>query len=137
MKYDEIENAFLYVSAAFEHENYAYINTKTGEIIYASDFEDMDEDQEDEYYANDDWVSVPHKNALDLGRNLVYEFASAFLPDDYERIRDIFRSKGAYARFKELLMNRGKLQDWYDFENEQQKKALLDWCKEKGIEINE
>jgi hypothetical protein len=48
-------------------------------------------------------VAIPHKNDLDLGQSLVFEFVASTLPDEYDRVRDIFRHRGAYGRFKDLL----------------------------------
>ena len=58
---------------------------------------------------------IPHKNDLDLGQALVFEFAASHLPDEYDRVRDIFRRRGAYGRFKDLLDSKGLLETWYRF----------------------
>ncbi len=49
----------------------------------------------------------------------------------------MFRKKGAYGRFKHFLESNDMLQTWYDFENEQEEKALREWCKENGIEVSD
>jgi len=64
-------------------------------------------------------------------------FAREFLPKDYEDIRDIFRRKGAYRRFKDLLERNGAVDAWYDFEAKAQKEALRDWCEANGLEVTE
>ncbi len=73
---------------------------------------------------------------MDLGRNLVFEFVEAYLPDDFGRIKLIFRRKGAYGRYKDLLEERGQLKNWYEFENARQKEALKEWCEENEIELD-
>jgi hypothetical protein len=35
-----------------------------------------------------------------------------------------------------LLASRGLLQAWYDFEEQRQKQALLQWCQENDIELS-
>jgi hypothetical protein len=80
-------------------------------------------------------ISVPHKNDLDLGKNLVMEFVSEFLPKELDIVYSIFRRQGAYRRYKDLLDQKGLLDEWYKFENERQKAALKEWCAENGIAI--
>jgi hypothetical protein len=87
-----------------------------------------------------DWdrcIEIPHKNDLDLGHRLVFEFVESHLPDGYHRVQEIFRRRGAYGRFKDFLESKGLLQNWYDFEKRRQEQALRDWCKEEGIEISD
>ena len=81
-------------------------------------------------------VEIPHKNDLDLGRNLVFEFVSQQMPEDQEKIYEIFRRKGAYSRYKYFLEKKGLLEKWYEFENKKTKEALLAWCTENDIKIN-
>ncbi len=68
MKYSDIENAFLYVSMAPPDEHYAYFNKETGETLYVSEFGDSDE-LPDDFEENDKYISVPHKNDLNLAGN--------------------------------------------------------------------
>lgn len=87
-----------------------------------------------------DWeqmIEIPHKNDLDFGQNLVFEFIASTLPDEYNRVRDIFRRRGAYGRFKDLLDSKGLLEAWYRFENDREKEALLLWCEENQIELSD
>ncbi|MBN1931551.1 MAG: hypothetical protein JW786_08095 [Desulfobacterales bacterium] len=49
----------------------------------------------------------------------------------------IFRSRGAYSRFKSLLDSAGLLDKWYEFEAEQTKSRLRQWCVENGLQFNE
>ncbi len=135
--FSEIENAFMYVGSAMCGMNSAVICKDTGRILYRSGMTDIDEvaDQED----NLDWdqcVEIPHPNDLDLGRNLVFEFVEKNLPDDYQRVWQMFRRSGAYSRFKALLQRRGLLQEWHDIENSRQNCAIRRWCEENDIELS-
>ena len=50
------------------------------------------------------------KNDLDLGSRLALRFADQHLPEKAaDKVYDIFRRKGAYARFKDLLESLGIL----------------------------
>lgn len=57
------------------------------------------------------------------------------MPNEQGKVYDIFRRKGAYLRYKDLLESRDLLEKWYDYENKQTKEALLSWCAENNIEI--
>src|ERR1700746_1967029 len=73
---------------------------------------------------------------LDLGKPLVLDFAREFLPDDYDEVRHIFSRRGAYRRYKELLVRRDALERWYDFSNKSEAAALREWCAENGIDLS-
>ena len=135
MKYSDIEDAFLFVSSSPPFEHYAYINKETGESYYVSEMAGMDETPED-IEDNDEYVSVPHKNDLDLGRDLVFDFIASVLPDELQRVRQIFRKAGAYSRFKDLLESKGQLDAWYEFERKATENALRKWCGENGVSLD-
>ena len=137
IKFSDLEDAFFYVSSASMYINYAILCKETGEIYYRSEYMSDDEDEiPEEIYDREDCIEIPHKNELDLGRDLVFEFVEEHLPDDFERVRQIFRRKGAYGRYKDLLEERGQLKKWYDFENARQTDALKEWCEENEIELD-
>jgi len=133
IKYDDMENAFLFVSMQPPFTNTAILCKETGEIYYESGYGDSDELPED--IDDEKYIGIPHKNDLDVGRNLVFEFVSQYMQDDQEKVYDIFRRKGACSRYKHLLEKRGLLEKWYDYENKRTKEALLSWCAENNIEI--
>ena len=62
---------------------------------------------------------------------------NTFLPDDFDEVRQIFNSRGAYARFKDLLDRRGALDQWYDFEAKAEERALRMWCDLNSIEVGD
>jgi hypothetical protein len=112
----------------------SYLCKETGEIFYTSEMGDSDELPED-IDDTEKYISIPHKNELDLGRALVLEFTSAYLPEELDEVYLIFRHKGAYSRYKDLLERKGALEDWYQFENERRELALKGWCQENQIEL--
>jgi len=133
VNFQDIKNAFDFVSSGQMFENEAYLNKETGEIFWKSglgdDFEELPEDLDDEKY-----VSIPHKNELDLGKRLVLEFACQYLPEDVEEIKEIFRARGAYRKFKALLERTDMVEKWYEYEFQEEEKALRAWCEESEIE---
>jgi deoxyribodipyrimidine photolyase-like uncharacterized protein len=87
-----------------------------------------------------DWdkcVEIPHKNDLDLGQQLVFEFVETHLPDKYHQVEHIFQRSGAYRQFKDLLESKGLLETWYEFENQREQEALKEWCEENEMELSD
>jgi hypothetical protein len=83
------------------------------------------------------YIAIPDKRELDLGKALVLNFARDVLPGDYEEIRDIFHRRGAYQKFKALLVRRRALDRWHEYENKATEEALRDWCSWNDIELIE
>ena len=134
--FSEIEDAFMYVASATYGMNAAVLCKDTGKILYRSDMAGIDEIEAEDDLDWDQCIEIPHKNDLDLGRNLVFEFVEEYLSDDYERVRKIFRGSGAYSSYKTLLERRGLLKKWYDTENSREEPALRKWCNENEIELD-
>ncbi len=135
IKFSEIDMAFSFVSFGTQYEHYAYLNKNTGETYCVSELGDSDEELPEDLYENDDYIEIPHKNDLNLGRNLVFDFVASRLPEDIDNVHNYFRKKGAYSRFKDLLERKELLDEWFQFENEQTEKELRNWCKINEIEI--
>jgi hypothetical protein len=138
-KFRDIHDALMFVSSSGYGENSAILNKSKGKIYYRSEYGDIDEleDFPEEKYDPEIHIRIPHKNDLDLGRDMVFKFVERFIPDDYDKVAKIFRERGAYSRYKDLLESKGMLQKWYDFENQQEQLALLQWCKENEIDITD
>ena len=134
--FGELQDAFLFASFGAPGENAAYLDCHSGKIHYHSAYgdneEELPEDIDDEKY-----IAIPHKNELGLGTRLVFGFVREFLPDDYDEVSRIFSRRGAYARFKTMLVRRGALEDWYDFSNKAEETALREWCEENEIELSD
>jgi hypothetical protein len=133
MDYRTIEDAFLFVSGAAPFEHSAVVHRITGEAFFASEYGDSEfpEDVDE----NDDYIFIPHKTDLDLGKSLVMAFAGERCPELFDRVTAIFSRRGAYGRYKELLADNDLLEEWYAFENARTKEALLEWCAENGLVI--
>ncbi len=131
---DELEFALIFVDGGTLLEAEAYIAVETGEVIlYSEDGES--EPLPDDIEEEEKYLSIPTKQELGLGKRLVLRFTEEYLPADYEVVENIFRKKGAYSRFKDLLDDRNLLEKWYEYENEKGRMALCEWCEANGIEI--
>jgi len=112
ISFSDIENAFFSVSMDQMFMHNAYLCKETGQIFYTSEIGDSDELPED-IDEPEKYIKIPHKNEHDLGKTIVLEFTSTYLPDELEKVYSIFRHMGAYSRFKVLLERKGTLEDWY------------------------
>src|SRR5215469_736353 len=105
ISFSDLQLAFEFVSSGGMGEHEAYLDRQSGEIYWHSEVGDNEEelpnDLDDEKY-----ISIPDKRELDLGKSLALDFAREFLPDDYDEVRHIFSRRGAYRRYKELLVRR-------------------------------
>ncbi len=138
VKYDDLSAAFDFVSFAAPFEHRAIVSLDTGSIHWISEISPLDEeDLPDDLETSDRYLAIPHKNDLDLGNNLALQSVEEQLPNRYADVEDLFRRRGAYARFKELLAAEGCLEKWYAFEAESTERALRQWCKANGIDLAE
>jgi hypothetical protein len=135
VKYEDLSAAFDFVSFAAPMEHQAYISIDTGTIYWISELNPLEEEVPEDLETSDRYIAIPHKNDLDLGRDLALRFAAAELPDRYNMVAQFFRHRGAYARFKELLASEGRLEKWYAFEGESTERALRDWCTANDISV--
>ncbi len=135
MKFQDIEIAFDFVSMDQPYMHTAYVSRTTGKTYFNSEMGDFDEFPKD-IEDNDDYVAIPHKNDLDLGKRLVWKFVAQEIPGFTDKLRIFFSRRGAYSRYKEFLVEIGLLEKWYEFEDSKTKEALLKWCNENKIEID-
>ena len=134
-KFNEIEDAFNFVGSGSMCEHGAVLNTETGEVYYQSDMSGIDEFPED--VDDEKYIYLPHKNDLNLGRNLVFRFVAQVIPEKLEEVERIFSKRGAYSRYKDLLERVGQLDEWYEFENFAIEQSLREWCEDQEIELED
>ena len=119
-------------------DNEAYVCRETGKIYWVSEEPGLLDDEEETPGDIDNiekYLPVPDKRDLDLGTRLVFDFAARHLDDQYEKIRSIFRRRGAYGRFREMLEETNSLDAWYAFSEERTLVALTAWCESEGFDI--
>jgi hypothetical protein len=141
VSFNDILGAYHFASAdggVGEHQ--AFYCKQSGKIYWYSEFlddadqdelpQDLDEDEDEKY------LRVPDKRELGLGKPLALDFAREFLPNDFDKVRQIFSKRGAYARFKDLLEVRRMLNQWNEFEAKAEERALREWCELHSIEVD-
>lgn len=135
VKLGDLEDALDFVSAGGVVDSEAYLCLETGKIhCYAEEFAEWEEPLPADVEDLEKYIPIPHKNELDLGKRLITRFVAEALPDELADIESMFRRRGAYRRFKDLLDDRGLLDRWYAFEAEARREALREWCLDNGLE---
>jgi Uncharacterised protein family (UPF0158) len=127
--------AFDWVSSGAPMESSAFVSRVTGATHLSSTTMDLEEELPEDIEDASLYVEVPHKNDLDLGRNLVLKFVDEKLPDSYSTVADFFRKRGAYARYKDLLEHEGMLEAWYEYEAQATEQALREWSEDNGLQL--
>ncbi len=132
---NELEDAVIMVSGPGDVVE-AWVCLDTGAIYLRGDSippeagplpEDID--------TSERYVCVPDSRSLDLGHALVFGFAEAEMPEEYERVRQMFRRPGAYRHFGNLVDDRGLRERWHAFRQERTVAALRAWCEENGLAL--
>ena len=85
--------------------------------------------------SSEHYVPVPHMRSLALGLELVFDFADAAMPEDADRVRQMFKQAGAYREFSELVEEHGLTDRWHDFREAQTRAVLAAWCEENGLQL--
>jgi dissimilatory sulfite reductase (desulfoviridin) alpha/beta subunit len=135
--FENILHAFEFVSSAPADENQAILNCSTGEIVCKTGMLDEEEFPE-EVEASDNFVWIPHRDDLDLGRGLVFDFVELSMPREKKIVRRMFRfwRKNGFRNFLDFLGRAGKLDEWRAFEKQETRYALLDWCDDNEIDVD-
>jgi hypothetical protein len=134
---DQLQGAVDWVSSD-SLMNEAYVCRKTGRIYWIPDEAERIDEREQapsDVQDPDKFLLVPDKYYLDLGNKLAFDFTAQYCPDCYDDVRDLFRRKGAYGRFKDLLAQKNLLDQWYGFSEQQARLALQEWCKSEGLDV--
>jgi|SRR5882757_11042515 hypothetical protein len=118
----------------------AILCKRTGKVYWHSDLSDLDglelnDELPDDVEDEENYIDIPDKRELGLGKPLAIGFAREFLPKDFDDVRYIFSKRGAYRKFRTLLERRNVLDRWYDFESKSTERALREWCELNSIDL--
>ena len=136
--FQEILFAFEFVTGSGVGMHEAFLCRRTGKIYWRSELSDLDEFNDelpDDIEGDEKYVAIPDKRELGLGKPMVLDFAREFLPNDFDEVRYIFSKRGAYRKFRALVIRRNVLERWYDFESKSTEQALREWCELNSIEV--
>lgn len=135
VNFEDLLNAFDWVSASTAMENTARVSRVTGKIYWSSSLMELEEELPDDIDDATIYVAVPHKYDLDLGKQLVFDFTDEYLPQSREIINGFFHKRGAYTKFKDFLERKDLLETWYDYEAQAIEHSLREWCSENGLSL--
>lgn len=132
---EDLEDAVLMVSEAGAGDA-AWVSLDTGAVHVRSQLVDpalapLPEDID----TSTRYVAVPSISTLDLGLQLVFDFAAAAMPDAADRVHQMFKRADAYQEFSALLEQRGLGNRWHDFREAQTRAVLAGWCAEHGLQL--
>ncbi len=77
-----------------------------------------------------------HKNDLGLGNRLAHRFTEVRLPEYRPEVHEIFGHRGAYGKFKALLVRLRLLDAWFEFERAETELALREWARGEGMLVD-
>lgn len=135
VKLAELEEALQFTGAGVMFDVTAWVCRATGAVLWHSDDSDDSEPLPEDIDDAARYVPVPDKRDLGLGKPLALEFARTHLPASYEQVGAMFSHRGAYARFKDLLERHHSLDAWHQWEAEQTRKALREWCADNDLTL--
>jgi hypothetical protein len=132
-EYRKIEEAYEFVSAGEVFAHSALLDTATGAVLLQTESGELDEFPAE--IDRDRYLPIPNRIELQLGKRLVIAFVAAHLPAALTEVREMFGSRGAYTRFKELLAVNNLFDAWYEYEGKETERALREWCAGAGITL--
>ena len=136
VRYSEIRMAFDFVSSGIQGENVAYVNKRDGEIYYYSETLGLDETRGLDVHS-ESFEPVPYREALDLGRELAFDFVDERLPGHYAAVRDFFADEDtAESRLKELLQANALFDEWSEYKAAKIEEFLREWCEQRDIGLS-
>lgn len=132
---DDLEDAVLMVSEAGPGDE-AWVSLDTGAIHVRSRLVDATPAPlPDDIDSSERYVPVPSIGKLNLGLQLVFDFADAAMPDVADRVHQMFKRADGYQEFSALLEQRGQGERWHDFREAQTRAVLAGWCAEHGLQL--
>lgn len=137
VNFDKLLEGFEFANFSGDFDSSAYVDLQTGHVYWVADEMEEFEKVPDDIETSDRYLMLPDKRDLELGRNLAFSFAEEALPDEYENVVGCFHKKGAYSRFKNLLVRHDALDQWHAFEAKQKEIALREWCRQNDIQLED
>jgi hypothetical protein len=99
--FQDILFAFEFVSSG-GGMHHAFLCRRTGKIYWRSETSDLDglaDELPDDIEDDGNYLAIPDKRELDLGKPLALDFAREFLPNDFDAVRYMFSKRGATRSF--------------------------------------
>ena len=132
LRYSDLEDAFEF-NVVGPDEFCTLVHKQTGECLYIAD------GSPDQYPEDDieSWIELPTKRAVGLGAPLARLFISGCGELEPILFEKVSGGKGFFKRFRSALIEFNLLEKWYDFENEEKRKALMRWASDIGLQVKD
>ena len=98
VSFSELLDAFEFAGFGGPYESRAFVNLDASPLHCISDGIELEEQVPEGIDLSDRYLAVPHKNDLDLGRELAMSFVEQNLPSEYDRVVGYFHNRGVYSR---------------------------------------
>lgn len=132
---EDLEHALFWVSNSPELNAQAFVSRTTGKLFLRGADGPVDDDFPEDIDDGLEYIAVPNRNDLGLGRQLVHRFVEEAAPHLRHHVQEAFRRRGAYARFKALLDDNSLLDAWHDYERAATREALIQWAGEHALPV--
>lgn len=130
---DELMYAIELLGFGGPNDAEGYLCRQTGAIFL--DLGDMAEGDDMPPDVTDDSKYLPLHSVpgLGTGAELALSFTDRFLPSSLSEVREYFRHRGAYARFKRTLEEAALLDEWFKYEEDAKRSAVRAWLRDEGV----
>src|SRR4051794_24553948 len=109
VRFDELLTAYEMGNFMTFNEVRPSIDLDTGRIHVGSDDFEIGDADEMEIEEDGDFLPLPSKYDLNLGKHLVFAFADTHMSEADAKVYSFFTRKGRYQRFKDFLDRRSML----------------------------
>jgi Uncharacterised protein family (UPF0158) len=136
-------------------ESSSFLNKKTGEVVFISDYEmraaeddapiedfpDWEQDQvriaRDIIAETGEYIELPTKYDVNEYRIIERFCLSIEDPKTCDTFCDLIKGSGAFRRFKDALYHYGIEDDWQRYRDNALKEIAVEWCREHNVEFDD
>jgi hypothetical protein len=113
-----------------------YLDLQTGEIVFTSDFMDMDEEIAPDLEGEPDRYRAIEGVSSSVSFDVMSDFVDSLSPGEtQEELIEALRRKRPFRNFKDTLFNYPKLREqWFRFHEEAFIEIAKEWLKDNSIE---
>lgn len=134
---DEID--FQFLEHAFEEDSFKityYLDLEESDIHSFNEYSDLSNEdlrQEIETDPGDRFLKVPRGDSDQAWRDM-RKFALQCEEESLrERLLNAIQGSGAFRRFKDMVLEEGIRQEWYEFRDRRIRRRVLDWLLSKDL----
>lgn len=137
IRFQDLFNAFEFVSYVDIAENAVFVDIKTEKIHYfmkmMGNYQQHYIDQLDHRYC----FRVPHNNELNLGKVLALQFCQEKKIQLQQHLLEISDEEKFHSELDRVLQALSMNDEWCNYKRAAQQNALKQWCQGKTIAISE